>query len=56
MGGAVVTFTEYLKLLTSLGRKEEAEEYTAKLDELKERITKIYGFDEFVKKYEEPGK
>ncbi|WP_156158938.1 hypothetical protein [Methanosarcina siciliae] len=56
MGGAVVTFTEYLKLLTSLGRKEEAEEYTAKLDELKERITKIYGFDEFVKKDEEPGK
>ncbi len=54
MGGAVMTFIEYSKLLTSLGRKEDAEEYVAKADELKEMITKIYGFDEFVKKDEEP--
>lgn len=56
MGGAVVTFTEYSRLLTSLGRKEDAEEYAAKADELKEKITKKYGFDEFVRKYEEPEK
>jgi len=56
MGGAVVTFTEYSKLLTSLGRKEDAEEYAAKAEEIKETITKIYRFDEFVKKDEEPGR
>lgn len=56
MGGAVVTFTEYSKLLTSLGRKEDAEEYAAKADELKEKIMKKYGFDEFVRKDEEPEK
>ena len=56
MGGTAVTFIEYSKLLTSLGRKEDAEEYAAKVDEIKERITKIYGSDEFVKKDEEPEK
>jgi hypothetical protein len=50
MGGAAVTFTEYSKLLTSLGRKEDAEEFAAKADELREIIMKKYGFDEFVSK------
>jgi tetratricopeptide (TPR) repeat protein len=54
LGGAAVTFIEYSKLLTSLGRKEDAEEYAAKADEIKKMITKIYGSDEFVKKDEEP--
>ncbi len=56
MGGAVVTFTEYSKLLTSLGRKEDAEEYAAKADELKEMVMKKCGFDEFVREDEEPEK
>jgi hypothetical protein len=32
MGTLAAVFSEYSKLLTSLGRKEEAEEYTAKVE------------------------
>jgi tetratricopeptide (TPR) repeat protein len=46
MGDAAVTFTEYSKLLTSMGMKKEAEEYIAKADEIKENIMKKFGFDE----------
>ena len=56
MGGAVVTFTEYSKLLTSLGQKEDAKEYAAKADELKEKTGKNVGPDDFVRKDEEPEK
>ena len=56
MGGAVMTFIEYSKLLTSLGRKEDAEEYAAKANEIKEIVAKICGPDDFVKKDEEPEK
>ncbi|AGF95616.1 hypothetical protein MmTuc01_0161 [Methanosarcina mazei Tuc01] len=46
MGDMAVTFTEYSKLLTSMGMKKEAEEYAAKADEIKEKIMKKFRFDE----------
>ena len=42
MGALAGTFIEYSKLLTSLGRKEEAEEYTAKAEEIKGKISQKY--------------
>ena len=46
MGDMAVAFTEYSKLLTSMGMKKEAEEYAAKADEIKEKIMKKFRFDE----------
>ena len=47
MAALAGTFIEYSKLLTSLGRKKEAEEYTAKAEEIKEKISQKCGTDEF---------
>ena len=47
MGDMAVAFTEYSKLLTSMGMKKEAEEYAAKADEIKEKIMKKFRFDEY---------
>jgi tetratricopeptide (TPR) repeat protein len=46
MGDMAVAFTEYSKLLTSMGMKKEAEKYAAKADEIKEKIMKKFRFDE----------
>ena len=45
MAALAGTFIEYSKLLTSLGRKKEAEKYTAKAEEIKEKISQKYGTD-----------
>ena len=54
MGGVAVTYAKYSELLTSLGRKEEAEEYAAKADEITERLTKKWEIEGSVDEEEEP--
>jgi hypothetical protein len=46
MGTLAAVFSEYSKLLTILGRKEEAEEYTAKVEEIKGKVFEKFGTDE----------
>lgn len=55
LGAAAITFTEYSKLLTDMG-KEEAEEYAAKADKIKEKLDKMCGPDGVMPEDQEPGK
>ncbi len=55
LGAAAITFTEYSKLLTDMG-KEEAEEYAAKADKIKEKLDKMCGPDGVMLEDQEPGK
>ena len=46
MGGVAVTYAKYSELLANPGRKEEAEEYAAKANEIKEYLTKKYELED----------